>query len=230
MTRQVSMTIDGVGYRVTPDVDAVERETGARPGGITPPDQQRTPMTPDTDPQERPFPPMGRFEKHLTAPPQIMGCERIPFLALTGVVAFLAIIFLGIGHPVLSVGGLISCALFFPGGLRWLRAMSEYDPHWFAMRWLGMTWPRHLPDEHPPAWLTDCAFIGYDDPPTTAEVVTAWVKVLGAIAIPAILTGLVFGALAGGGVFTVLLTAVLLWVFTEDSLDVLRAITGRHGR
>ena len=187
-------------------------------------------MEPGTDPQERPFPPMGRFEKHLTAPPQIMGCERIPFLVLTGVVAFLAVIFLGVGHPILIVGGLISCALFFLGGLRWLRAMFEYDPHWFAMRWLGMTWPRHLPDAHPPAWLKDCAFIGYDDPPTAADVVLAWVKVLGAIAIPALLAGLVFGTLAGGAVYAALLTGVLFWVFTEDIIAALRAITGRRGR
>ena len=176
---------------------------------------------------DRPFPPMGRFDKHLTAPPQIMGCERLPFLVLVGTVAFLATLALGLTSPIFLVAGLAACGVILVNGLRWLRAMFEYDPHWFAMRWLAVTWPRDLPDAPPPAWVKDCAFIGYDDPPAPREVAAAWAKVLAVLALAGGLVWLVFGPLAGGGVFAVLLSAVLVWVFTEDITAALRALFGR---
>ena len=220
MTRKVSIIIDGVRHRVLPDDETPETADGSFSARAPP--REETDMDNNTRSETRPFPPIGRFEKHLIAPPQILGCERTPFLVLVGVVAFLVIVVFGI-----DIFGIIGAALIFIGGVRWLRAMFEQDPHWFAMRWLGMRYPRHLPDELPPAYMKDWAFVGYDDPPAPEEVFMAWLKVIAAMLVPAGLVALFFGLFAGGVTFAALMLAVLALVFTEDVMGVARKITGR---
>lgn len=231
MPKPISIEIDGARYRAVPEDAARDTQTArAASRGCAPPRKDANDMDTDhmtDETRDRPFPPMGRFDKHLTAPPQIMGCERLPFLVLVGTVGFLGTLALTLTSPIFLVAGLAACGVILVNGLRWLRAMFIYDPHWFAMRWLAVTWPRHLHDDLPPAWVKRCDFIGYEDPPAPHEVAAAWAKVLAVLALAGGLAGLLFGPLAGGGVFAVLLSAVLVRVFTEDITAALRALFGR---
>ena len=157
------------------------------------------------------FPPVGRFEKHLIAPPQILGCERIPFLTLVGIIAFLMIVVFGI-----NVMGVTGGILMFLGGVRWLRAIFEIDPYYFAMRRLAIQYPRHLPADHPPAYMTDWAFVGYDDPPSADAMFVAWLKVISVALMLATVAWAFSNVMIAGMVFASLITGTLLWVFADD--------------
>jgi len=165
---------------------------------------------------------MGRFEQHLITPPQILGCERLPFLILCGLVAFLIVVVFGV-----DIFGIAGGALIFHGGIRWLRAMFEQDPHWFAMRWLALTVPRRLPDELPPACIEDWAFVGFDDPPTPEAIFGAWLTIAAILVVPAGLAAVLSGPVAGGLTYAGLLLAVVAWAFAED---IARAVRRRIGR
>ena len=165
------------------------------------------------------FPPVGRFEKHLIVPPQILGCERTPFLALVGAVAFLIIIVFGITFPGLAAGVLI-----FLGGVRWLRGIFEHDPYFFAMRWLALRLPRNLPAEHPPAFMQDWAFVGYEDPPRPEATFIAWLKVSGVAMLPATGALIAHSVIAAVITFILGMIAVVIWVFLEDLRPILTPV------
>jgi len=179
---------------------------------------------PDPNAAPHPFPPMGRFEPHLIAPPQILGCERTPFLVLVGLVAFLILVVFGI-----TLFGIAGGLLIFLGGVRWLRAMFEVDPRYFAMRQLAMRTPRHLLAELPPAYMKDWAFVGYEDPPTLEEMFVAWSRMLGSAAIPALLAALMSSLVVGCLVFAGILTLILIGVFGDVLHTRLLRSAARHG-
>ena len=166
------------------------------------------------------FPPVGRFEAHLIAPPQILGCERIPFLTLVGIIAFLIIVVFGI-----NVTGVTGGLLMFLGGVRWLRAIFEIDPYYFAMRRLAIQTPRSLPAEHPPAYMKAWAFVGYDDPPSADAVFVAWLNVIGVVLMLATVVWAFTNLIMAGIVFASLMTAIGLWVFSDD---LMARVQSRH--
>ena len=219
MPKKLHLEIDGVKYVAkraddTPEIDpAVLHQSGGAP-----PDTEETlAMETDRRPDEtgdHPFPPLGRFEKHLTAPPDILGCERTPFLVLLGTVAFLVIAVFGI-----DVFGIIGGGLIFIGGVRWLRAMFEQDPQYFAMRWESMKYPRHLPYELPPEHEKGWAFVGYDDPPAPEIILKAWAGVTIAALVLSGIVYFFFGPLAGALTFALLMLVVTLWVFREELIN-----------
>ncbi|MCY4288584.1 MAG: hypothetical protein OXC63_08325 [Aestuariivita sp.] len=167
------------------------------------------------------FPRVGQFEKHLIVPAQILGCERTPFLVLVGGVAFLITIVFGITFPGLAAGVLI-----FLGGVRWLRAIFEQDPHYFAMRWMALRLPRNLPAEHPPEFVKDWAFVGYEDPPRPEAVFIAWLQVSGAAMVPTTLVLFVYSIPAAVITFAICMVIIVLWVFADD----LRQLRRRNSR
>ena len=107
-------------------------------------------------------------------PPLLSRCERVPFLLMLGAVIFVTIVLFGIN----PIGLLCGVALFFLGRYK-LREIAEYDPYFFAMWWESKQFPKHMPDVEWDPLVGDCAFIGYDQPPTWRQVLRAWSVVIG---------------------------------------------------
>ncbi len=168
------------------------------------------PMTDDTKPY-------GRIDMDLMRPPQLFGCERLPFLILIGAVGFITVVIFG-----LDIFGLIGGVGLFVAGFIALRRAAAQDPLWFAVRWEAMKYPRHMPDVLPdPSLPRHLPFVGYNDPPARESVILAWAGVIGAMLVPAGLVWALFGLMAGAIAHAVLVALVCLRVFTmpKDPAD-----------
>ncbi|WP_420010390.1 hypothetical protein [Tateyamaria sp.] len=163
-----------------------------------------------------PTPALGRFDMHLSRHPQLLGCERLPFLVLLGTVAFLVIVLFGI-----TLRGLLGGGLMLAGGILWLRYLAQIDPLWFAVRRARMAYPVDMPDIPPDPRLGTWAFVGCQDPPPLDRVLRAWGAVAVVISVPSAGVALFAGPGAGAATFVAVMLAVALLAFTmpKDPAD-----------
>ena len=106
--------------------------------------------------------PYGVLDEAMLRPPQIAGCERIPFLVMLGAVAFVTVTGFGLTLPG-AIGGILLVA----AGIMLLRRIAAHDPFWFAILFEAATYPRRMPDVLPDRTIPqDLAFVGYADPPS----------------------------------------------------------------
>lgn len=131
----------------------------------------------------------GHLDEAMLRPPQILGCERAPFLLVLGASAFLSVTGFGITFP-----SLIAAVMLAFAGVMVLRRIAAHDPFWFAVLFESARYPRHLPDVLPdPTLPRDLAFVGYDDPPSRAAVLLAWIAAVAGVALPAAAAWALFG-------------------------------------
>ena len=100
-----------------------------------------------------------RIDVDLARPPNILYCERVPFVVLVGAVVFVTVVFFGI-----TFHGLIAAFILMATGVGVLRQLFAHDPHFFAVYAKALKYPRRLPAE-PDRPMPDIPFIGYADPP-----------------------------------------------------------------
>ena len=105
--------------------------------------------------------PVTYIDLELARPPMILGCERLPFVALVGGVVFALIAVFGI-----SFNGLIACAMLLVTGIGALRRAAAYDPLLFAVLFRALRLPRSLPEVPDVVEkLPPLPFVGYEYPP-----------------------------------------------------------------
>ena len=100
-----------------------------------------------------------RIDVDLARPPNILYCERVPFVVLVGTVVFVTVVFFGI-----TFHGLIAAFILMAAGVGVLRQLFAHDPHFFAVYAKALKYPRRLPAE-PDRPMPDLPFIGYADRP-----------------------------------------------------------------
>lgn len=123
----------------------------------------------------------GRIDEALLRPPQILGCERMPFLFTIGMAAFVTVAGFG-----LTLAGIAGGVLLASAGVIVLRRLATHDPFWFAVVFESAKYPRHMPDVLPDRTISrDLAFVGYDDPPSDVAVLLARVSALAIVVLPA---------------------------------------------
>ena len=153
--------------------------------------------------------PYGVLDEAMLRPPQIAGCERIPFLVMLGAVAFVTVTGFGLTLPG-AIGGILLAA----AGVMVLRRIAVHDPFWFAILFEAATFPRRMPDVPPDRTIPqDLAFVGYADPPSPAVVALHRTAAAAVVVVPAAATWLLFGlvpALCTLGVLAVAVAAVLV--------------------
>ncbi len=133
--------------------------------------------------------PYGFIDEAMLRPPQILGCERVPFLAVIGMAAFVTVIGFGITFPGLAGGVMLASA-----GVMVLRRIAAHDPFWFAVLFDAARYPRHMPDVLPdPTLPRHLHFVGYDDPPSDGAVALTRIGVVTAVVAPAGLACAFFG-------------------------------------
>ena len=110
----------------------------------------------------------GFIDEAMLRPPQILRCERMPFLAAVGAAAFVTVAGFGLTLP-----GLLGGVLLAAAGVMVLRRVAAHDPFWFAAAFEALRHPRHMPDVLPDPALPPLAFVGYDDPPAAGTVLLA---------------------------------------------------------
>lgn len=151
--------------------------------------------------------PYGVLDEAMLRPPQIGGCERIPFLVMLGAVAFVTVTGFGLTLPG-AIGGIFLVA----AGVMLLRRIAAHDPYWFAVLFEAARFPRRMPDVLPDRTLPDLAFVGYDDPPSPGAVLLARTAAVAGVLLPAgavwALVGLV-PALCTLAVLAVVMTVVI---------------------
>ena len=126
----------------------------------------------------------GMIDEALTRPPQLLGCERMPFLVMVGSAATVTVVAFGINFTGLVVGVVLVAA-----GLMLLRRIAAYDPFCFAVLFEAARYPRHMPDVLPdPTLPRHLPFVGYDDPP--APGTAALVRTVLAVAVLAVCAGM----------------------------------------
>ena len=153
--------------------------------------------------------PYGVLDEAMLRPPQIAGCERIPFLVMLGAVVFVTVTGFGLTLPG-AIGGIFLVA----AGVMLLRRIAAHDPFYFAILFEAATFPRRMPDVLPDRTLPqDLAFVGYDDPPTPAVVALHRTAAATFVVVPAAAAWLLFGlvpALCTLAVLAVLVAAVIV--------------------
>ena len=123
----------------------------------------------------------GVLDEALLRPPQLLGCERTPFLFVIFSATFLTVVVFGVTFPGLVAGIMLAAA-----GVMVLRRIAAYDPYWFAVQFAASRYPRHMPDVLPDTTIPrDLAFVGYDDPPSDVAVLLARVAALAIVVLPA---------------------------------------------
>ena len=152
--------------------------------------------------------PYGFIDEAMLRPPQILGCERMPFLAMIGAAVLVTVVGFGI-----TIAGAIGGAMLAGAGVMVLRRIAAHDPFWFAVLFDSARYPRDMPDVLPDKTLPDLAFVGYADPPSPETVVLARTAALAGVVLPAgavwPLLGLV-PALCTLGVLAVAMTLVVV--------------------
>ena len=153
--------------------------------------------------------PYGVLDEAMLRPPQIAGCERIPFLVMLGAVVFVTVTGFGLTLPG-AIGGIFLVA----AGVMLLRRIAAHDPFYFAILFEAATFPRRMPDVLPDRTLPqDLAFVGYDDPPTPAVVALHRTAAATFVVVPAAAAWLLFGlvpALCTLAVLAVVVAAVIV--------------------
>ena len=146
----------------------------------------------------------GFIDEAMLRPPQVLGCERMPFLFTIGMATLVTVVGFG-----LSPTGLVGGVLLAAAGVMVLRRIAAHDPFWFAVMFEAMKYPRHMPDVLPDRTLPrDLAFVGYDDPPSDTAVLLARLAALAIVALPAGVAWAIFGLLPALGTFAVLAAAM----------------------
>ena len=153
--------------------------------------------------------PYGVLDEAMLRPPQIAGCERIPFLVMLGAVAFVTVTGFGLTLPG-AIGGILLVA----AGVITLRRIAVHDPFWFAILFEAATFPRRMPDVLPDRTIPqNLAFVGYADPPSPAVVALHRTAAAAVVVVPAAAAWPLFGlvpALCTLGVLAVIVAAVLV--------------------
>ncbi len=132
----------------------------------------------------------GYIDEAMLRPPQILGCERLPFLFTIGMAAFVTVIVFGITLP-----GIIAGVMLASAGVIVLRRLAVHDPFWFAVMFEAVRYPRHMPDVLTDRTLPrDLAFVGYDDPPSRTTVFLARFAALAIVVLPGAAAWALFGS------------------------------------
>ena len=132
--------------------------------------------------------PYGFIDEAMLRPPQILGCERMPFLTLIGAVVLVTVVGFGLTLP-----GVIGGVMLAAAGVMVLRRIAAHDPFWFAVLFESARYPRDMPDVLPDRTLPKLAFVGYDDPPSVAAVLLARLSALAIVLLPAAAAWLLLG-------------------------------------
>ncbi len=133
--------------------------------------------------------PYGFIDEAMLRPPQILGCERMPFLAVIGMAAFVTVIGFGITFP-----GIVGGVMLASAGVMVLRRIAAHDPFWFAVLFDAAKYPRHMPDVLPdPTLPRHLHFVGYDDPPSDGAVLLARIAAAAGVVLPAAAAFALFG-------------------------------------
>ena len=150
--------------------------------------------------------PYGFIDEAMLRPPQILGCERMPFLAMAGMATFVTVTGFGITLP-----GIVGGVMLAAAGVIVLRRIAAHDPFWFAVLFESARYPRHLPDVLPdPTLPRDLAFVGYDDPPSPAVVLLARIAAFAFVVLPAAAAWALFGFVPALCTIVVLAVALTL--------------------
>jgi len=132
----------------------------------------------------------GTLDEALARPPQLLGCERTPFLVMVGTAASVTVTAFGI-----TLTGLVAGVILVAAGLMVLRRVAAHDPFYFAVVAEAARYPRRMPDVLPdPVLPRHLPFVGYDDPPSRETVLLA--RALLAVAALATVAGAVALAVA----------------------------------
>ena len=143
--------------------------------------------------------PYGFIDEAMLRPPQILGCERMPFLAMIGAVVLVTVVGFGLTLP-----GVIGGVMLAAAGVMVLRRIAAHDPFWFAVLFESARYPRDMPDVLPDRTLPKLAFVGYDDPPSDAAVLLARLAALAIVVLPATAAWALFGLVPALGTLAVM--------------------------
>ena len=158
--------------------------------------------------------PYGFIDEAMLRPPQILGCERMPFLAMIGAVVLVTVVGFGLTLP-----GVIGGVMLAAAGVMVLRRIAAHDPFWFAVLFESARYPRDMPDVLPDRTLPNLAFVGYDDPPSDAAVFLARLSALAIVVLPAAVAWVLFGlvpALVTLAVMAALMAFVIIRYMPES--------------
>ena len=147
--------------------------------------------------------PYGFIDEAMLRPPQILGCERMPFLAAMGVAVLVTVVGFGLTLP-----GVIGGVMLAGAAVMVLRRIAAHDPFWFAVLFESARYPRDMPDVLPDRTLPRLAFVGYDDPPSDAAVLLARLAALAIVLVPAGLAWTLFGLLPALAILAVMAAAM----------------------
>ena len=145
----------------------------------------------------------GFLDEALLRPPQILGCERSPFIAVIFAATFVTVVGFGI-----TLQGLVGGVMLAAAGIMLLRRIAVYDPFYFAILFEAARYPRDMPDVLPDRTLPKLAFVGYDDPPSDAAVLLARLVALAIVVLPAGATWALFGLVPALGTLVVMAAAM----------------------
>lgn len=126
----------------------------------------------------------GYINPAFVRPPQLAGCERVPFLMMLGIVVFTVVVVFGV-----SPSGLIGGILMAIAGRGALKQIAAYDPYFFAVWGEAIKLPRSLPDVLPEDRIALPSAVPStgERTPTTRD----WVRALGKlVAVGSVLSGL----------------------------------------
>ena len=145
----------------------------------------------------------GFIDEALLRPPQILGCERTPFLAVIGMATFVTVVGFGLTLPGLAGGAMLAAA-----GVMVLRRIAAHDPFWFAALFESARYPRHMPDVLPDRTVPqDLAFVGYEDLPSGFVVLLARIAAVAFAVLPSGAALALFGLVPA--LVTLVVTAAL---------------------
>lgn len=145
----------------------------------------------------------GVLDEALLRPPQILGCERSPFIAVIFAATFVTVAGFGI-----TLQGLVGGVMLAAAGVMVLRRIAVHDPFWFAVLFEAARYPRDMPDVLPDRTLPKLAFVGYDDPPSDAAVLLARLAALAIVVLPAGAAWAFFGLVPALGTLAVMAAAM----------------------
>ena len=145
----------------------------------------------------------GVLDEALLRPPQILGCERSPFIAVIFAATFVTVAGFGI-----TLQGLVGGVMLAAAGVMVLRRIAVHDPFWFAVLFEAARYPRDMPDVLPDRTLPKLAFVGYDDPPSDAAVLLARLAALAIVVLPVGATWALFGLVPALGTLVVMAAAM----------------------
>lgn len=146
----------------------------------------------------------GFIDEAMLRPPQILGCERMPFLVIIGTAAFVTVVGFGLTFPGL-VGGILLAA----AGVMVLRRIAAHDPFWFAVLFEAARYPRQMPDVLPDRIIPrDLAFVGYDDPPDGMLVLLVRAATVAGVVLPAGATYAILGLVPALGTLALMAASV----------------------